>query len=73
MAISVPESKNSVFRKGWLRRLVNDNGSDLMMLVKINEMFNQNTKGIYTFSASESEYLARKAETYKSLTLTLPD
>lgn len=73
MAISVPENKNSVFRTGWLRRLINDNGSDLMMLVKINEMFNQNTKGIYTFSASEQDYLARKAETYKSLNLTLPD
>jgi hypothetical protein len=73
MAISVPESKNNVFRKGWLKRLVNDNGSDLMMLVKINEMFNQNTKGIYKLSTSESEYLTRKAETYKSLTLTLPD
>jgi len=71
--ISKPESKNSVFRKGWLRRLVNDSkNSDISMMVKINELFNLNTEGAFNLSQAELAHLKVKAESYKSFSINVP-
>lgn len=72
MRISKPESKNNVFRKGWLNRLLNSVDSNIMMLVKINENFNLNLNNQYKLSPSELAHLKRKAEGYKQLNIELP-
>lgn len=71
--ISRPESKNSVFRKGWLNRLVNDQKySNIATLVKINELFNLNSRGEYQLSQEELQHLKVKAEIYKTLSIQIP-
>ena len=72
MRISREGTKNNVFQTGWLRRLLNDNKSDLMMLVVINEKFNLNSGGAFQLSQAELQHLNRKAEIYKKLSLELP-
>ena len=73
MDISRPESKNSVFRKGWLNRLVNDQKySNIATLVKINELFNLNSRGEYQLSQEELQHLKVKAEIYKTLSIQIP-
>lgn len=71
--ISKPGSPNAVFRKGWLNRLINDpNDSKLATIVKINELFNLNTKGIFSFSTQELAHLKVKAEIYKTFKIDIP-
>lgn len=72
MALSKPESKNGVFRTNWLDRLLNNKNSNLMMMVKINELFNLNENGIFKFTTNESNHLARKAAIYKGVDLDFP-
>lgn len=72
MRISREGTKNSVFQVGWLRRLLNDSRSDLMMLVAINENFNLNSNGAFQLSQSELAHLSRKAQIYQKLSLELP-
>lgn len=73
MRISKPESKNGIFRKGWLRRLMNSENSDLAMLVKYNEVFNLNSKSMFKFTPAEAAHLKRVAEIYKTINIELPD
>lgn len=71
--ISKPESKNAVFRNGWLGRLVNDQKySNIATLVKINETFCLNSKGEYQLSPAELQHLKIKAEIYKTLSIQIP-
>lgn len=72
LRISRPGLKNAVFRKGWLNRLINNKDSNLMMLVKINELFNLNAKGHFQFTPQEKEHLKRKGEIYKTLSINIP-
>lgn len=72
MRISKPESKNGVFRKSWLDRLLNDKNSNLMMMVKINEVFNLNEGGLFDLTAAELQHLGRKAAIYKTVDLEFP-
>jgi hypothetical protein len=72
LKISQPGSKNSVFRKGWMNRTVNNKNSQLAMLVITNEIFNLNTKGLFNFTVGETAHLQRKAQIYKQLEITLP-
>jgi hypothetical protein len=72
MRISKPGTKNNVFRKGWLNRLLNAVDSNIMMLVKINENFNTNSSNQYKLSPSELAHLKRKADGYKQLNIELP-
>jgi len=72
MRISKPESKNGVFRKGWLNRLINDKNSNMMMMIKINETFNLNESGLFSFTTAEAEHLNRKAAIYKTVELDFP-
>ena len=64
--------KNAVFRKGWFNRLINFPTSDLKMAIIINEVFNKNTKSMFTFDQKEKEYLDAKAKIYESLTISYP-
>lgn len=73
LRISMPGSKNNIFRKGWLNRLINKPGSDLMMMVRITELFLLNSKGSFKFSNAEKEYCANLAEQYKKFTIDIPD
>jgi len=73
LKISEPGSKNSVFRKGWLNRLINAPNSQLDSLVIINENFNQNAKGLYTFNQQEKNHLTRKSAIYKTIKLDFPN
>lgn len=62
------------FRKGFLNRIINDDkDSDLMMLVKINELFNLNAGNAFQLSPAELEHLKIKAEVYKTLDIEFPD
>lgn len=72
MKISREGTKNSEFRTSWINRLVNDNKSDLMMMIMINEKFNLNAGGSYKLSPAELLHLNRKAECYKKVTIELP-
>ena len=73
MRISAPGSKNAVFRKGWLNRLINDSkNSNIATLIKINELFNLNSKNTYVFSGNESQHLKQKGQTYKGFTINIP-
>lgn len=72
MRISKPESTNGIFRKGWLNRLLNDEDSHIMMMVKINEVFNQNSNGLFKLTADETAHLQRKAAIYKTIEIDLP-
>ncbi len=63
---------NKKFRNGWLNRLIRNKDSNLMMLVKFNELFNLNSKGHFKFTAQELEHLKRKGEIYKSLSIDIP-
>lgn len=71
--ISKPGSKNSVFRNGWLNRLIKAPNSQVDSLVIINENFNLNAKGIYAFTQQEKNHLARKAAIYKTIKLDFPN
>jgi hypothetical protein len=73
MRISQPESKNAIFRKGWLRRLLDGEDSKLGMLIKLNEIFNLNSKSMFKFTPSEAQHLSRVADIYKTINLSLPD
>lgn len=71
--ISKPGSKNNVFRKGWLRRLANDTkNSNIAMLVKINEIFNLNSNGLFKLTQQELSHLNTKAESYKTFAINVP-
>lgn len=72
MKISRPEMKSAEFREQWVNRLLNDNKSDLMLMITINEKFNLNSAGEYQFTPAELEHLNRKAELYKKVTLEIP-
>lgn len=62
------------FRKGFLNRLLNDDkDSDLMMLVKINELFNLNAGNAFQLTPAELEHLKVKAEVYKTLEIEFPE
>ena len=64
--------KNTKFRNGWLNRLIKNKDSNLMMLVKFNELFNLNSKGHFQLTAKELEHLKRKGEIYKTLNIDIP-
>lgn len=72
MRISKEGTKNNVFRKGWLNRLLNAGDSNIMMLIKINENFNTNSSNQYKLSPSELAHLKRKADGYRQLNIELP-
>ena len=73
MKISAPGSRNAVFRKGWLNRLVNDpTRSNIATLIKINETFNLNNSKTYAFNSNEAQHLVTKGETYKTFSLSIP-
>lgn len=71
--ISKPGTKNNQYRKGWLNRLINNNDSNLKMVVKFNELFNLNTKGYFKFTPQEQEHLKRKAAIYKTFSIEIPN
>lgn len=72
MKISRPDMKSGEFRAQWINRLLNDNKSDLMLMITINEKFNLNSAGEYQFTPAELEHLNRKAEIYKKVTIEIP-
>lgn len=73
LEISAPGKSNSIFRKGWLNRLVNSpTNSNIALMVKINELFNLNSKGLFQLTPAELEHLKIKAEVYKTFSLVIP-
>ena len=71
--LSKDGTTNNAFQESWLKRLLTDNKSDLMMMVVINELFNQNIGGNFTLTQQELDHLKRKAEIYKTLSINIPD
>jgi hypothetical protein len=70
--ISGQTSKDANQAKAWIARTVDDKNSHLSMLVIVNEMFNLNKGNTYQLTPAETQHLARKAEIYKSLKITIP-
>jgi hypothetical protein len=70
--ISKPGTKNSVFRNGWLNRLVNFPNSNLMHVVILTENFLLNKKGMFKFSPAELTHMKRKADIYMTTKIELP-
>ena len=71
--ISAATKSNSIFRKGWLNRLINDpTNSNIALMVKINELFNLNSKGQFQLSRGELKHLKIKAEIYKTFSISVP-
>jgi len=61
------------FRNGFMNRFMNDpKQSDVIMLVRINEMFNLNAQGTFQLSPAELQHLKNKGETYKTFSIELP-
>jgi len=61
------------FRKGFMNRMLNDEkDSDLMVLVKVNELFNLNAGNTFQLTPAELEHLKIKAEIYKTLSIEFP-
>ena len=70
--ISRPGNKNSVFRKGWLNRLVNFPNSNLMHVVILTENFLLNKRNLFKFSPQEMAHMKRKADIYMTTKIELP-
>jgi len=72
LPVSGVEVENLVFRGYHFDRLINNKVSTLKMCIIINEIFNKNTKTLFTFDEKEKEYLSVKAATYETLSINYP-
>ena len=60
------------YREPWLNRLMSSDDSNLIMLVRINELFNSGVNEMFIFSDDEKKHLEKKALTYKKLIIEIP-
>jgi hypothetical protein len=60
------------YREPWLNRLMSSDDSNLIMLVRINELFNSGGNEMFIFSDDEKKHLEKKALTYKKLIIEIP-